>query len=216
MSESQARMSRLSEPDSEGRVVQDRSLMERIHSGDPAALDIVLARYWAPLVSYAKRLLPDEDAAEDVVQETMLRVWRLRAQWTPTQRLRGFLYQITRNLALNERKKDRVRTGWEEKRRREPQERAPSPIELLERTELRALLDQAIEELPAKRREVFVLSRYHGHTYREIAEIMDVSPQTVANQMSAALDELRQKLRPQLDAFLVQDGAQRRSRLRVR
>lgn len=216
MSESHARMSRLSDTDSEGQVVHDRSLMERIHSGDPAALDTVLVRYWAPLVSYAKRLLSDEDAAEDVVQETMLRVWRLRRQWTPTQKLRGFLYQITRNLALNERKKGRVRKGWEQKRGREPQGYTATPIELLERTELREALDQAIEALPPRRREVFILSRYHGHKYREIAEIMDVSPQTVANQMSAALDELRERLRPQLDPALLPGRARRRSRLRVR
>ena len=186
--------------------------MERIHSGDPSALELVLERYWSPLVSYADRLLSDRDAAEDVVQETMLRLWNLRTEWTPSQQLQGFLYRIARNLALNEKSKKEVRRDWVRRSDGETRPRPPTPLELTERAELREVLDEAVEALPARRREVFILARYHGHSYRQIAEIMDISPQTVANQMSAALDELRDRLRPQLSLFARGDlpGAARR------
>jgi len=183
------------------RMLQDRSLMERIHSGDPSALESVLERYWSPLVSYADRLLSDQDAAEDVVQETMVRLWNQRTEWTPSQQLQGFLYRIARNLALNERSKKEVRRDWAHRHGDQDRKRPPTPLELTERAELRALLDEAVEALPPRRREVFILARYHGHSYRQIAEIMDISPQTVANQMSAALDELRDRLRPQVTLF---------------
>lgn len=187
---------------SERQMAQDRSLMERLHDGDPGALDELIDRFWHPLVAYATRLLTDPDDAEDVVQETMLRVWRERARWTPSDRLRGFLYQITRNLALNLQDKKRVRRTWAEAAGRESPPSVPTPHQLAERSELQALLDRVVEELPPKRREVFILARYHGHTYQEISDVMDISPQTVANQMSAALDDLRTRLRPQLDTFL--------------
>ncbi len=180
----------------------DRSLMERIHAGDPSALDELLGRYWRPLVAYAQRFLPSQDAAEDVVQETMIRVWRGRADWTPSHRVRAFLYRITRNLALNERDRRRVRQAWASSRRARPAKPVATPLDVLEQTELRELLDRAVDALPPRRRETFLLARYHGHSYPEIAEIMDVSPQTVANQMSASLNELRETLRPQIDAFL--------------
>ncbi len=175
--------------------------MERIHAGDPSALDAVLEKYWSRLVSYADRLLLDRDAAEDIVQEAMLRLWKQRSHWTPSQQLQAYLYRIIRNLSLNERMKREVRRDWAHKKRREPRAGAPSPLDLAERAELREVLDRAIEALPARRREIFILSRYHRHTYQQIAEILEIAPQTVANQMSAALDELRVRLRPQLDSF---------------
>jgi RNA polymerase sigma-70 factor (ECF subfamily) len=175
--------------------------MERIHAGDSSALAQVLDRFWAPLVSYARRILPDGDEAEDIVQETMVRLWDRRAEWTPSQQLQGFLYRITRNLALNEQKRARVRSQWISRSSQEPPNRPPTPLDLAERVQLRETLEEAIASLPPRRREVFILARYHGHSYREIAEIMDISPQTVANHMTAALEELRVRLRQEMDAF---------------
>jgi RNA polymerase sigma-70 factor (ECF subfamily) len=173
--------------------------MERIHVSDRSALDELLHKHWAPLVAYAERLLYNRDDAEDVVQETMLRVWRNRAHWTPTERLRSFLFRITRNLAINERRRGRVRERYRaDTAHHAPEPRVETPLHLLEREELRAAVAHALEAVPPRRREVFVLAWYHGHTYREIAEIMDISPQTVANQMSAALEDLRRLLRPHI------------------
>jgi len=58
----------------------------------------------------------------------------------------------------------------------------------------RAAIERAIAQLPARRREIFLLVRVHGLPYREVAELLEISPQTVANQMSAALAQLRQLL----------------------
>ena len=181
---------------------RDHSLMQRIHSGDVTALQELLEEYWHPLVAYAIRLLSDQDEAEDVVQEAVLRVWNGRSEWTPTVRLRGFLYQITRNLALNERAKVDVRQRWARSRSNHPSRSVPTPLEMVERTELRERLETVLEELPPRRREVFILSRYHGYTYKEIAEIMGISSQTVANQMSSALDQIREGLAPYLERNL--------------
>ena len=71
----------------------DRVLMGRIQDGDTSALDEVLRRYWLPLVSYAQHLISDPDAAEDVVQEVVIRFWETRGSWVSSDRLAGFLYQ---------------------------------------------------------------------------------------------------------------------------
>lgn len=172
--------------------------MERIHGGDKDAFGELLRQQWNPLVAYAVRFVSCRDEAEDVVQEALLRIWRFRDRWTPTDRLRSLLYRTTRNLALNEQTKTTAR------RRRETvglgmQAVSPAtPLEIAEKAELDEAVALAINSLPPKRREVYVLSRYHGHTYAEIADIMDISPQTVANQMSSALEELREKLEPRV------------------
>lgn len=182
-------------------MIPDHELMERVHAGDVEAFDELLGRYWPPLVAYAARLVGSRDAAEDVVQETMVRVWEQRAEWTPGRHLRAFLYRITRNRALNEQAKGRVRREWAERERHRPRPTEPSPPEIAEQNALRESIERAIEALPDRRREVFVLARYHGHSYSEIAELMGISRQTVANQMSAALDQLRTTLKPRLDEF---------------
>jgi RNA polymerase sigma-70 factor (ECF subfamily) len=182
--------------------------MERIQNGDTAALDEVLRRFWLPLVSYAAHLLRDPDAAEDAVQEALLRFWEARATWMASDRLGGFLYQATRNICLNELDKRRVRTAWTQQQRRSERPQAASPLELTERAQLRALLIKVIDELPPKRREVFVLARFHARTYRDIAEIMDISPRTVANQLSAAVRDLRKRLQPELAKFLPDEAAE--------
>ena len=199
MSEVNLRLSSNQDPEASARL--DRSLMERVHSSDRSALDEILQRHWAPLVAYAERLLPSRDDAEDVVQETLLRVWRTRAEWKPTGHLRSFLYRITRNLAISERRRSRVRDRYRREGEQLPKG-VETPLQLMERDDIRVAIARALEAVPPRRREVFVLGWYHGYSYREIAEIMDISAQTVANHMSAALDDLRGLLRPHLDGLL--------------
>lgn len=186
----------------------DASLAERLRARDRSALDEIMALYWQPLVAYAERLVASRDAAEDIVQETMVRLWAAHADWTPADRLRGLVYRIARNLALNERRRVRVRERHDDAARALAGPPPRTPLEDTERAEIRSAVAQALDALPARRREVFILGWYHGHSYREIAEIMDISPQTVANQMSAALNDLRGQLRPRLDALLARGRIQ--------
>lgn len=175
----------------------EMEVMQRIQQGEPAALDELLRRYWKPLVSYASRIVPDE-GAEDVVQEAILRVWNDRERWTPTDRLSSFLYRITRNLALNESRARKSRLRRREAKAHEPQPPVRTPADDLHDARLQAMVQAALEELPERRREVFVLIRYHGMSYREAAEVLDMAPQTVANHVSGALALLRRYLEPVL------------------
>ena len=172
--------------------------MARVQAGEREALDEVVERFWDSLVAYAARLLGDQDSAEDVVQEAILRFWVSRGSWTPTQRLDGFLYQTTRNLALNELERREVRSRWAARGIGQARRSPLTPSEVIEMHEFRTLIEGAILELPPRRREVFLLARVHGKSYREIAEIMEIAPQTVANHVSAALSDLRKSLGLQL------------------
>ena len=174
----------------------DRILAERIRDGHQASFGLLLERYWEQLVLYATGIVGDTDGAQDVVQRTFIQVWRKRSGWTPSGTVGSYLYRITRNLALNTRRDLNLRQerheegGMGESYRARP----ASPDENLDAAALRAEVEGALARLPKRRREVFVLSRFHGLTHREIAETMGTSPQTVSNQMSAALVELRAAL----------------------
>lgn len=168
--------------------------MERIHRGERAAMDELIQLHWPALLGYAQGLVDDLDEAEDVVQDVLLKVWERRTEWTPTDRLQGFLYRITRNEALNRRRARRTRTRVLDRASKMWKRESRSPADALDDSTLARRVQGAIDELPPRRREIFTLARFHGRSYREIAEILDISPQTVANQMSSALAQLRESL----------------------
>lgn len=165
---------------------------------DAVALDRLLLQFWRPLVAYVSRLLNDAESAEDVVQRAFVRIWE-RGHAVPTgDDVRPFLYRVVRNLAMNELRRRQTERSWVEE-----EAALHTPIALpsrgLEEAELAAALAAAVERLPARRREVFVLSRYHALSNAQIAEVLSIAPQTVANQLVSALRELRVMLGPYLD-----------------
>ena len=183
----------------EGADWFDPGLMDRLLVGDPAAFDQVIQRYWIPLTGYASRILDDEEAAKDVVQSVLVRLWEKRADLKPGS-LRGYLLRLTRNSAFDELKRRRVRRrsalaiGLDGALSRP----APTPAELVDESELNATVDRAIQALPPRRREVFTLVYLRGLSYHEVGEILGISFKTVGNQMTAALAELRAALKPVL------------------
>lgn len=170
----------------------DVALLERTRAGDPAALRGILERHWAPVVRYAATLLGDGDEAEDAAQECFVRLWEHRESWALEGSLRGLLFRIVRNLAFDERRRSRARVRAAQAAPALPSPRTPE--QHAEIGELRVLLERAIGALPERRREVFVLVRCHGLPHREVAELLGLSPQTVANHLSLALADLRDAL----------------------
>jgi len=184
-----------------GQPMADQTLMARLKTDDEVAFRDLVHRYWSPLVTYASGLLGRGSDPEDVVQDVFIRVWRTRYHWSPTGTVCGYLYRITRNVALNARRDEAA----ELKRRERGFENRPfqapfrTPYEDFETMTLREEVRGAVARLPIRRREVFILSRFHGLSYQQIAEAMGIAPQTVANQMTAALTELRRALSNHLD-----------------
>lgn len=169
--------------------------LERLQQDDAKALEELLESYWAPLVGYARGMWDPRDAgdtAEDIAQEAFVRLWSGRNRWEANSSAPGLLYRIVRNLCLNERRRAANHSRLAPMAQSE--ERPPTPLDDLEATELERVVAATLKAMPARRREVFDLSRYHGLRYREIADVLEISPQTVANHLSAALHQLQQGL----------------------
>jgi RNA polymerase sigma-70 factor, ECF subfamily len=172
------------------------ALMKLVRDGDRGALQALVERFWEPLLGYVASVTNSPDDAEDVVQETFIRVWRQRSRWNPSGAVNAYLYRIARNVALNGHRgqtSQRVReerAGAELVRSASPR----TPEQEFEMTSLRGEVESAVAGLSKRRREVFLLARFHGLTHQEIAEMLGLTVQTVSNHLSAALSELRQSL----------------------
>jgi RNA polymerase sigma-70 factor (family 1) len=168
--------------------------LESLRSGDSQALDRLMDLLWAPLVGYAGRILPDDSDPQDIVQEAFVRLWTRRATLREDGSLQALLYTTVRNACLDE-----IRTNRRRQKLRSAEcgpSPAPGPYEDTQGAELQRLAAAAVAKLPEKRREVFRLVREEGLSYREAAEVLVLSEQTVANHMSLALADLRTALRP--------------------
>ena len=185
--------------DLDARRVDDLALMSRLRADDVSALDELISRYWRPLILYVHEIVGAVDAAEDVVQEVFIRVWARRSEWRPSGSVRSFLYRIARNLALNERRAVRVRELWSHRQRAERAGASVTPLSLVETREVAERVRRAIAALPARQREILTLARFHGLSHQQIAEVLGISPNTVANHIRGAFASLRKALRPLLD-----------------
>lgn len=187
-------------PRSSARQPTSAALLARLRNDDTAALDSLLKQYWPPLVSYLTGWLGSADAAEDVTQRTFLRLWERRADWVPDGSLRALLFRIARNIAISDQRtvgaRARAAARFVQTR---ASRREPTALDALENEELGSVLERAVQALPHRRREVFLLRCVHDLSYREIAATMGISQQTVANQLSRALCTLRDQLGELLD-----------------
>ena len=180
------------------QTVSDGDLFARLRADDTDALDAALKQHWSLVVDYIKRLTVSVDAAEDVAQRTFCQLWDRRSQWRSEGSMRALLCRIARNYAISEHRRASAdeRSAAVFAELNEP----VSPVrDSLEAEQLRSALDREISLLPARRREIVVLRCVHDLSYKEIAEVMNIAPQTVANQLSSALATLRESLRVLLD-----------------
>lgn len=155
----------------------------------------IFRHFYAPLVRYARRITGDAASAEDVVQDVFTKLWADRGRITIEVSLKAFLYTMVRNRSLNvNRRTRRIASDVTVADLRDRYETEPASEEALTAEDLQQRLYLWIEDLPPRRREAFMLSRYNDLTHSEIAAIMGVSKRTVDTHILLALRELRRRL----------------------
>ena len=170
------------------------SVMAAIRGGSESALGRLMDLCWPDLVRYAASQLGEVDLARDVVQEAFIQVWERRRTWQPRGSARAYLYRIVRHLVIDQKRRRAVRRRWLDRQGREAAAggQTATPAEVLDAKLLADRFQAAVASLPDRRREVFELVFQRGLSHAEAAAVMNVSAQTVANQMSSALRTVRQ------------------------
>lgn len=168
--------------------------MARIARDDAGAFELIVQAHWEATASYTRRLTDAPDAAVDIAQEAFVRLWQARKAWKPTGSLRVWLFRTARNLSISEHRKRSVRARWMAVATDAAHRRPRTPLQSAEDEELRRALSDAIDRLSPRRREVFTLFHIQDLSYREIAEVMGIREQSVANHLQSAIAQLRNSL----------------------
>jgi RNA polymerase sigma-70 factor (family 1) len=173
----------------------DQILLQQLSQNDQAAFTAIYERYWKSLFREAMNVLRSQKEAEDCVQELFVSLWNRRQALSITS-LRAYLHTAIRYQCIDRIEKDMIRGGYLEDFTTylEANQTMPSIEEELYARELAANIDQVMDKMPDKMREVFRLSRQEHLTHREIANRLQISEETVKKQVYLALKILRSNL----------------------
>lgn len=170
----------------------DGELLRRIRAGDERALEIVFRTHYSGMATFVQRFVRVPDVAEELVQDLFLKLWAKREQLSDIETFRTYLYRAARNQALNWLRRQKLERRWQEEHAGEDEATTTQLAdEDASEHEVAAAVRAAIDRLPPRCREVFLLSRDGGLTYAEIARTLDISVKTVETQMGRALKSLR-------------------------
>ncbi|WNG46407.1 RNA polymerase sigma factor [Archangium minus] len=203
-----------------GPETSDERLMLAFRAGDARAFEVLVRKHRTPVFNFILRFTGHRARAEDVLQETWLKVVRSAPEYEAKAKFTTWVYTIARNLCVDSARKESYRqassleapsTGAEGEEGRSLGEALPdegaSPERGAYNARVRPLLERALASLPEEQREVFVLREYSGIPFKEIAEVTGVSENTVKSRMRYALEGLRRRLAELgVDGDLAEDG----------
>lgn len=177
-------------------------MVHAVRDGDVAAFEALVKTYYEPLLRFAFGYVKSRVVGEELLQDVFFHLWEQRAQWEVRDTVRGYLFAATRNRALNWLRRVALEQRWADGAAADGNgdlailPRPQSPDERLALAELDEAIRAAIEQLPPRCRETFILSRLHHLSHEQIGEVMGVSEKTVQAQIGKALHSLRQALAP--------------------
>ncbi len=174
----------------------DTDYAELIRTGDESAFRALFESYSESLLDFAFGFIRDVQVCEDIVQEVFVRIWQTRLNLNPKLSLKAYLYKSVRNRALKYLRHERVERKAEDYLR-SFYYATTDPEDDMYHAEMTVLLERTIRQLPERCRTIFLMSRFDGLSYQEIADILDISINTVKTQMGRAFASLRKNLLPE-------------------
>ncbi|NLG62902.1 MAG: sigma-70 family RNA polymerase sigma factor [Candidatus Cloacimonetes bacterium] len=191
------------------KEADDSMLVARFLAGERRAFTELADRYHVRLMNFIQRTIGDRERAEDLVQETFIRVYRHLHRFDQTKKFSTWVYTIAGNLAKNElRNRSRnplvlfqtIKKNWDaDHRPLEWEDNTYRPDDLYRKRHLKEMIEGAVAQLPEHHRMVFVLREMEGKTYEEIAEITGVNLGTVKSRLNRARNNFAQLIEPMLD-----------------
>ncbi|MFZ4454947.1 MAG: RNA polymerase sigma factor [Bacteroidales bacterium] len=178
-------------------IVDDRILLERLKKGDSACFEIIYSKYSGKLYNYVLNISKgDFYLAEEIVQNVFIKIWEIRQHIDTEGSFSSFVFTVGKNLYLNALKSRMQGFLYHEYVMEHSSELANSVEEEVEFKMLEEQINTLIEQLPPARRQVYILSRLKHLPNREIAQMLNISENTVESQLTKATQFMRKNLLP--------------------
>lgn len=172
----------------------ENQLIESLKRSDANAFDALFRLYSSRVYRFSLGYLKCKEEAEEIVQDTFLKIWQVRATLDTSYSFSGFVFTIARNLVLKRIRKVRNQAICEDAVRINSVAGYNFIEEKISFDDLEQLRQEALSELPPKRKIIFQMIRENGMSYQTVAEQLHISVKTVESQMTEALKHFRKKL----------------------
>jgi RNA polymerase sigma-70 factor (ECF subfamily) len=187
----------------------DSQVVQQFLDGDSRSFGELVERYDKRLLNFVYRTVGDRERAQDLVQETFVRVYRHLHRFDQSKKFSTWIYTIAGNLAKNElRNRSRnplvlfqtIKKNWEaDHRPLEWEDTKLRPDDLFRKRHLKEMVEKSVAQLPEHHRIVFVLRELEGKTYEEIADITGCNLGTVKSRLNRARNNFARIIAPMLD-----------------
>lgn len=181
------------------RQTGELELLEKLKNKDESAFSELYSLYMRRIYAYALSILKSPMLAEDVTQDTFVKLWESAAFIQTDRTLLPYLFTIVRNKSLNVIRLASRESWITEEIATYAIDHSENPEQYAQRKQTDEYLTQAIDQLPPQRRMIYELCRNHGYTYKEAAKKLGIKDTTVNSQMVKALKSIRQ--------YIVRKGA---------
>lgn len=173
----------------------EKELVKKLKDGDSFAFEVLFYKYRNKIKGFALKIVPAQIDQEEIVQEVFVRVWLKKDAIDPEKDFQSYLFSIAKHLVLDHLKSAVNRKLYfvGEHFQQDLLEEDGLEASISEETEEK--LQRLINEIPERRREIFRLSRFEGLSYKQIAERLNISENTVDSQIRNALAFLRKEFR---------------------
>ncbi len=161
---------------------------------DERDLEEVFEKFYHPLCHFASGYLNDHESAEEIVQQVFINLWDQRSTMDAKRNIKSYLYTSVKNRCLNYIRDNKKFRSYYLDVELELEIAVPER-DLPAESDLARQINQALDKLPEKCREVFMLCRFEELKYKEVAQRLNISQKTVEAQMSKALKILKEELK---------------------
>jgi RNA polymerase sigma-70 factor (family 1) len=171
-------------------------LLQKLKEGDIQVLEVIFNRYYSNLCRYLSLLFKNKIIVEHIAQDIFVYLWENRETLTINESFESYIFSAGKYKALNQIRNTKKQEAIQKSLDVGSAEEQPEVDIRLEKEELQNIIEKAVSLLPDRCQKIFRLSREEELTYREIAELLGVSVNTVEGQMAIAFKKLRTVLRP--------------------
>ncbi len=168
-------------------------MLEKIKEGSSQEFSSLFRKYYEPLYFFAGRFVNDPISAENIVQDVFVKMWEEKEKLNIHSNLKAYLYTSVKNSCINLVKRENFFSSVEEDAEYED-DTIKLPSRVLEEKEVAETVNNAIKQLPEKCRQIFMMSKFDELSYQEIADLQNISINTVKTQLKRAVKFLAKSL----------------------